>query len=411
MPWTRQRRHGELRLRLTDLPIAALESVLAFAAPRDIASALRTCRALSSLDPWHSAYVVRWGAPGVEPRASVGKMAYLLRDACELVSGSSALAKTRHGACQLALDKAAMERFGNAYEDEDDEDSEVERETPRYIAHPPDQSREKALRDVDSALAQSATSEASARALMATLTQGFYVLLDRTNNVGCELPCDWHVKRFVLASPRGNLVALYSTEMGTYQEDTYESRKWQLHATVVGVADEPRLAETMRGSLGLRGQQLLGWFDRLLLGGDPHMLIDPKAPAALPGCGESLCLVESKASVYPIFSQSIEPSPSPAAVSSLLESLGLDGGVVHADDLLLALLVISNMLPVDRAAEVWGAPPEDRRWEDVNDRVRMHPGVCLWRSCRSPASAERSDERLEWDGPPTRMTWAGAASS
>jgi len=404
-------------LRLTDLPVEALKSALAFAAPQDIASALCSCRTLSRLDPWRSAFDARWGAPGVELRASVGKMTYLLRDVCELVSGDSALAKARHGACQRALDTDAMERFGD---DNDEDDSELELEPQqRYTVHPSDQARASALRDVGVALALCATSAASGRALMAALTQGLYVLLDRTNKVGdlpfgddMYLPNDWHVKRFVLASPRGDLVAFYSTEMGTCQEETYESRMWALHATVIGVADEPRLAEAMGGSQGLRGPQLLSWFDGLLLGRDPHLLETAEPPTPPPGCGVRLSLVGCKVSMYPGFLQSIEPSPSPAAVGKLLDSLGLGERAVHPDDLLLALLVISNMVPADRVAEVWGAPPGDRGWEDDNDRVRMHPGVCLWGSCRSfGASADPTDERLEWDGAPTRMTWAGAASS
>ncbi|KAJ1619238.1 hypothetical protein T492DRAFT_1130666 [Pavlovales sp. CCMP2436] len=376
----RPKRRQEM-LRLTDLPAEAIESALALAAPQDIASALRSCRSLPRLDPWRSAFDARWGAPGVELRASVGKMTYLLRDVCELVSGDSALAKAWHGACQRALDTDAMERFGDE-DDEDDSKFELELQQ-RYITHSPDQAR--------------ARSETSA-----WLSRGLYVLLDRTNKVG-DLPFgddmylsnDWHVKRFVLASPRGDLVAFYSTEMGTYQEETYESRMWALHATVIGVVDEPRLTEAMGGSHGLRGPQLLSWFDGLLLGGDPHLLKTAQHRRRAAACGSASSAARC---------QSI--------VGSLLDSLGLGEGAVHPDDLLLALLVISNVVPADRVAEIWGAPPGDRGWEDDNDHVRMHPGVCLWGSCCSPgASPDTTNECLEWDGAPTRMTWAGAASS
>ncbi|KAJ1630280.1 hypothetical protein T492DRAFT_840168 [Pavlovales sp. CCMP2436] len=110
----------------------------------------------------------------------------------------------------------------------------------------------------------------------------------------------------------------------------------------------------------------------------------------------------------PRFSQSIKPPPSPAVVSSLLDSLGLDKGVVHADDLLLALLVICGMVPGDKVPEVWGAPP--KYWRDYYDAC-MHPGVCLWGPCRGQNYFESGDYCLEWDGPPTRMTWANDSAS
>ncbi|KAJ1629343.1 hypothetical protein T492DRAFT_873610 [Pavlovales sp. CCMP2436] len=120
---------------------------------------------------------------------------------------------------------------------------------------------------------------------MATLTQGLYVLLDRNN-------------------------------------------EWKGNST-------PRFAKAMRGSLGLRGhqlrgQKLLGWFDGLLLGEDPHLLKDPAAEALAPppGCGKLLCFIDCWVSI-----------------------LGLGEGAVHPDDLLLALLVISNMVPADRVGE------------------------------------------------------------
>ncbi|KAJ1629350.1 hypothetical protein T492DRAFT_1118405 [Pavlovales sp. CCMP2436] len=364
-------------LRLTDLPAETLESVLALAAPRDIASALRSCHALSRLDPWRSAFETRWGPPGVKPRASVGKMAYLLRDVCELVSGGSALAKARHRACYDMLEAIAMD---------------LEENRPWFglvlnHAHPPDQSRARTLRDVGELFAQCATSVVSARVLLAALTQGLDVMLDRTNN--CSLADDRYVKHFVLASPRGDLVAFHSSVVGTYHGNTHESRKWVLHATVIGVVDEPRLAEAMHGSLGMRGQKLLSWFDGLLLGGS--IVDNAKLPTPPPGCGELLRL-------------SIEPPPSPAIVGSLLDSLGLGEGTVHLDDLLLALFVISDMVPASRVAEVWVASPDAFRWEDYNSHVWIHPGVCLWSSCCSPASTDSTDERLEWDGAPTCMT-------
>ncbi|KAJ1622082.1 hypothetical protein T492DRAFT_885907 [Pavlovales sp. CCMP2436] len=277
-------------------------------------------------------------------------MAYLLRHTCELVSGESAPAKTRHSACQLAIDNAALQRFGT--HDEDD---------LRYIAVLLAVSREMYHFYAYGTLMNCATSKASRHALYAALNKGLYFLLDRTNNMGGHpplwaLPCTWKVKRFVLASPRGDLVAFYSSEMCAYtngvEDDNdkgmafewprQESLTWKLHATVVGVADEPRMAEAMRGSVGLRGQQLLAWFDGLLLGRDPHALNDSRSPSPPPSCSEPMCLVDCKASMSPGFLQSIKPPLSPAAVSSLIDSLGL-GKAVHPDDLLLALLVISGM--------------------------------------------------------------------
>ncbi|KAJ1629338.1 hypothetical protein T492DRAFT_840884 [Pavlovales sp. CCMP2436] len=286
-------------LRLTDLLTEALESVLVLTAPLDIASALRSCRALSRLNPWRSAFEARWGASGVELRASVGKMAYLLRDVCELVSGGLALAKARHRTSQDTLE-ATME---------------LEENRP---------CRARALREVGEAFAQCATSVASARVLLAALTQGLYVLLDRTNNG--SLTDDWYVKNFVLASPRGDLVAFHSSVVGAYYGDTRGSRKWELYATVIGLADEQRLAEAMRGSLGLRGQKLLEWFDGLFLGGDQQIVVNAEPPTPASGCGELLRLVGCEASVWPGILLRIEPPLSPAVVGSLLDSLGLGEG-------------------------------------------------------------------------------------
>ncbi|KAJ1629342.1 hypothetical protein T492DRAFT_873609 [Pavlovales sp. CCMP2436] len=145
-----------------DLPAETLESVLAFAEPQDIASALRSCRALLRLDPWRSAFEARWGAPGIELRASVGKMAYLLRDVCELVSGGSALDKARHGACQRALEER-LESLAELNRRDDDCENDVDADDdgwsldgPYYtaneercaVAQPPDQARAFALEDV-----------------------------------------------------------------------------------------------------------------------------------------------------------------------------------------------------------------------------------------------------------------------
>ncbi|KAJ1629349.1 hypothetical protein T492DRAFT_1011807 [Pavlovales sp. CCMP2436] len=293
------------------------------------------------------------------------------------------------------------------------------------IAQSPDQSRAITLQDVAEALAQCAASAASARALMATLTQGLYVLLNRNNEWSGSMTgdgevqaaaCDWCVKRFVLASPRGDLVFFSATirQDGKRWEDGCSSRWWELSATVIGVADEPQLAEIMRGSLGLRAPQLLAWFDGLFLGGDPHLLKDPKALAPPPGCGKLLRLVDCWVAVSggSLYRQCIKPPPSPAAVASLLDSLGLGEEAVHPNDLLLALLFISDMVPADRMGEVWGSPPDEIWWEpDKKSNPREHAGLCLWSSCilanaDSESDDEFADQDLEWDGAPTRMTWA-----
>jgi hypothetical protein len=130
-------------------------------------------------------------------------------------------------------------------------------------------------------------------------------------------------------------------------------------------------------------------------GGDPHVLNDPHVPAPPPGCGEPICLVDCKVTMHPGFSKSIKPPPSPAVVSSLFDILGLDKTVVHADDLLLALLVISGMLS---SASAWNGYHEGMGSPLC---VLLWPSACLWGPWRMSANGKR----LEWGGPPVRMTW------
>ncbi|KAJ1627904.1 hypothetical protein T492DRAFT_1021962, partial [Pavlovales sp. CCMP2436] len=375
-------------------PPDILELAIACVEPRDVANALRSCHTFARLDPWNLAFKARWGVPlfdghngvvidvDVEPRESVGKMAYLLRHLCELVSGKSALAKARHRDCTIELGQSAIDWLGDADLSED-----------YNTAAFPALSLESALICVYRALANCATSKLSRRALYKALNNGLYFLLnnglyfllDRTSKTP-DLQTDTvKAKRFVVASPRGDLVAFYSLEVRSYKnvEDgmflwkKIESLTWKLHATVIGVADEPRMAETMRGSHGktLRSRDqtknLLDWFDGLLLGPDPFV----QPPRSPPGCGEPICLANCKVSLsfpgYSLLSQHIMPPPSPAAVSSLIDSLWL-GKVVHPDDLLHALRLICEMVPWSN--HVWSEPPGGRNFREDE----MYKGHCLW---------------------------------
>jgi hypothetical protein len=83
---------------LLGLPTVLLQSALAHLPPADICSALRTCRALAGCDPWPLAYGTRWGGSGLaEPRANVGKLAYLLRDAVERCCCGAVRGRRRSG--------------------------------------------------------------------------------------------------------------------------------------------------------------------------------------------------------------------------------------------------------------------------------------------------------------------------
>ncbi|KAJ1639993.1 hypothetical protein T492DRAFT_898841 [Pavlovales sp. CCMP2436] len=336
---------------------------------RDVANALRTYRMFARLDPWNSAFKARWGVPlfdgrngavidvDVELRDSVGKMAYLLRHLCELVSGNSALAKARHTLCNHAMCHAAIERFqcmvsakGRSF----------------YYAEMPKDARRFALQQCYSTLSDYETSKLSRRALYEALKNGLYFLVDRTSQTP-QVPrttrCMEMVKRFVAIT----------------------SFTWKFHATVIGVADEPFMAEAMRGSHGQHGHQLLAWFDGLLLGADPHVLIDP-TPSPPRNCG-AICLADCEVSMSPGLSQRIEPPPSPATVSSLIDSLGL-GKMVHPDDLLLALLLICDIVP--GGGQVWRAAPGQDSYEMTKEM--MYKGYFLW--------------ARGGNGRPTRMTWA-----
>jgi len=93
-------------------------------------------------------------------------------------------------------------------------------------------------------------------------------------------------------------------------------------------------------------------------------------------------------------------------VSRLLESLGLDEGVVLPDDLLHSLLVVSKFVGKDavessggdKADDQWDTPPASMKapgcWEYGSP---VHPGLCLWSSVegwqRQDCVARRIDAR------------------
>ncbi|KAJ1639682.1 hypothetical protein T492DRAFT_935309 [Pavlovales sp. CCMP2436] len=423
---TSRRRHwwrdGDARL--TDLPPDILEHVLAdlLVQPSYIASAQRTCRAFASLKPWFSAFSARWGWGGVAPRASVGKMAYLLRECCEEVQNRPRADVTqfewppKHIHLQhrwFTIDLAMDEEFPK---------------TPSYFSmHSPALARDRARRRVDSNLDH----DDSARAVKDLIHRGLYFLADHENtgspsDEGVQTGYQWRAMRFVLASKRGDLVLFRATDVEAGLGHVKEGRMWRLHATVVGVADEPHMAEAMRGSHGLRDKELHDWFEGLFDGGDPLFIQGPStwAPSPLPGCGEPICLVDCKVEFGtkkdPHFSQSIKPPPSPAVVSSLLDSLGLDKGVVHADDLLFALLSICDMVPNRNYAPVndsWRKPPKGllifnglifgKLSPHSIGNNRYNPGLLLWTPCRGLVyDQDYKCDFLEFDGPPVRMTWA-----
>ncbi|KAJ1630472.1 hypothetical protein T492DRAFT_1116545 [Pavlovales sp. CCMP2436] len=374
-------------VRLTDLPSDILEHVLGntLVQPSHIASALNSCRAFSILDPWRPAFMGRWGKAGVRgPRAFVGKMAYILRDCCErLVSGPvvEVLVKVDEHAARrderrwLTIDKQEYKNFrdqcchrqfniGTKMSDS------------YYHEYPPFLMHHWTLESVGEALARCATSEASACALMAALEQGLFFLSARHNSGEVEEGGDfsWGVFRFVLASPRGDLVVFNATDVDTDLDYAKEGRIWQLHANVVEAVDEPHLAKA-----------ICQW---LCEGPEGHISWGPRAPSPPPGCGESICLVDCKFGFgtknKPGVFQSIKPPPSPAVVSSLFDSLGLDKGVVHPDDLLLALLAMSTMVPGPHASEIWDAP------RALNlDEPHVHPSLLMWKQgkCMTWASA------------------------
>ncbi|KAJ1623449.1 hypothetical protein T492DRAFT_845503 [Pavlovales sp. CCMP2436] len=354
----------------TDILMHVLGSTLLTSA--DMSSVFKSCRTLSILDPYSGQYKIRWGKDGVPgPRASVGKMAYALRNCIEqLVVPLRELRTTprfktdavRFEGIWLTIDMPAYMTFCNQI-------ATKKKSISIVYTYPPLVARGAALENADTALASCATSATSARALMAALKQGLY-FLSLNENVGeVEEGCaphkfEYRVCRFVLVGPRGDLVVFNSTDVASLLDYATDSRQWKLHATVVKV-DEPRCARA-----------IMKWF-----GNAPEGWIDygPKAPSPPPGCEEPICLIDCKVEFCTKTNdnqvkQSIMPPPSSAVVSSLFDILGLDKKVVHADDLLLALLAICNMVPGICAPEAWDLPPRFLAF----DLSYVHPALLVW---------------------------------
>jgi hypothetical protein len=282
---------GELRssevreLLLTDLPPDILEHVLGntFVRPSHIGSALNSCRALARLDPWHPAYKARWGKAGVQPRASVGKMTYSLRDECERFNWPAVELGFKLGAREsYRLERRWYPTPATLITNQ--EIRRPQRSHSYYQEYNPTVAHKCVLGSAALALHKCATSAASACALMAALKQGLYILSIQENS-GCHdkgwapHKFDWRVLRFVLAGPRGDLVDIRATDVA--QQLDYidkDDRRWRLDATVVEVPDEPLMAEAVR--------------EWLTKGADRDRMWGPGPPSPPPGCGEPIRLID-----------------------------------------------------------------------------------------------------------------------
>ncbi|KAJ1634832.1 hypothetical protein T492DRAFT_1142048 [Pavlovales sp. CCMP2436] len=276
------------------------------------------------------------------------------------------------------------------------------------LRQPSSQACLRVIDDVRAALGAGATSAQSARSLLAVLERGLYMLDGRTKTTtrdGTSV-----LTTFAVSSPRGDLVTFH-TESDSYTGNQ-ASMGSVLNAHLVGVADEATAGDGLREALGiaqrgLGGLGLARWIeDTLLERVDDYMqpVCHSSRYESLPfdfaeGKREAKLLHRSVGTQDPVsgggqmFFEYKEPRA--ATACTLLESLGLEA--VHPDDLLLALLVISRMVPASEAGEHWTTPPTFGSQKNVPLQLRtplVHypPNPIPAQSARRRQTSRQSNE-------------------
>jgi hypothetical protein len=420
-----------------------------------MAAARLTCAAVRDADFWPLAYALRWPpAGGLELRAGVGKMAYILRHTCERLSRDPGLSAARAHA-ELARGAGA--------------DVALDRDVQRS-AHDTRDEQLFTLERVREELEVCAGSDASADALVDALERGLCVLssngffheVERSwaaGGVGA-VPC-WTqaLARKFAVWHRGELTVFHAIK-SRYHGRAGAGMAWQLHAHHFGVPDvtlppDARWEPCAAAGDGAarpheRRAHYVGWFERLLrldwaregrrstdpvLGAlvcMPERVAAPRASGAdtvvlLQNCCHmELYAPDSRASAVAL-EQDFRTTLTPARVGRLLDALGLDAAVVGADDCLYALLMVAKLIDLppahvcDECHEdhgriearcAWTQPPGgiDEMYSDDDGEfsLTLGDGLCLWRSARGGSISPTGN--IDWrGGAPARVSFEAFA--